>query len=132
MKKVKQPAFSPVIEDFCKMTEQARLDYEWNKAEVNRLDKLTQDYLHKLELDNLNYAERAKIATKLAECRKQRRASKDTVLILEPFITYLESDKGKLTLRSMKELLGNTRQIEKRMETRSYRSKILDETTGDP
>lgn len=126
--KNKKPEFSPAIENFCNIAEQARLDYEWNYTEVKRLEQLTQDYLHKLELDNLSYSERAKIATKLAECRKQRRASKDTVSVLEPFVSFIESDKGKKMMNSIKELLGHTRSIEKRMETREYRQRVLDET----
>ena len=77
------------------MAEEVKNDYVWNSEEVNRLDKLTQDYLHMLELDGLNYEERAKVATKLSKCRQLRRTSKDTVEILEPFVLFLESDKGK-------------------------------------
>ena len=47
----KQPQFSTYISDFCKMVADVQRDYEWNREEVNRLDKLTQDYLHQLELD---------------------------------------------------------------------------------
>lgn len=69
------------------MVEGAKSDYEWNQEEVTRLERLTQDYLHKLELENLSYAERAKVATQLARCRQMRRASKDTVEILEAVCT---------------------------------------------
>ena len=78
------------------MIDSAKSDYNWNRDEVNRLDRLTQDYLHMLELDGLNYKERAKVATKIAKCRQDRRASKDTAEILEPLIQFLESDKGKI------------------------------------
>lgn len=90
-----------------------------------RLDKLTQDYLHSLELDNLDYKQRAKLATQLAACRRQRRASKDTVETLEPLITFIESDKGKNMLNMMREVLGKTRKIEEKMEYRQYRRKVL-------
>lgn len=73
------PKFSSVISDFVQMMEEASKDYAWNYEEVNRMDRLTQDYLHKLELDNLDYKERAKVATQLAQCRQARRACKDTV-----------------------------------------------------
>lgn len=121
------PQFSSTISDFCKMVTEAKSDYEWNRAEVNRLDKLTQDYLHKLELDGLDYRERAKIATQLSKCRQLRRASKDTVEILEPFIDFIESDKGKQTMNLMREALGKTRKTEQYMENRTYRYKVLEE-----
>lgn len=121
------PQFSSTISDFCTMVTEAKSDYEWNKAEVNRLDKLTQDYLHKLELDGLDYKERAKIATQLSKTRQLRRASKDTVEILEPFIDFIESDKGKQTMNLMREALGKTRKVEQYMENRTYRYKVLED-----
>ena len=74
MGKVKAtPQFSEFISSFCKLMENAQKDYAWNYDEVNRMDRLTQDYLHKLELDGLDYKERAKVATQLAKCRQARR-----------------------------------------------------------
>ena len=123
----KNPGCSNYISDFCTMVENAKNDYYWNSSEVNRLDMLTQDYLHKLELDGLDYNGRAKVATKLAECRQLRRESKDTVEMLEPFILFIESDKGKNMMNLIKEALGKTRKVEERMKTRTYRPKVLDE-----
>ena len=120
------PQFSATISNFCSMVTDAISDYEWNSAEVNRLDRLTQDYLHRLELENLDYRERAKVATQLSKCRQLRRASKDTVEILEPFIEFIESDKGKQTMNLMREALGKTRKVEKYMENRTYRYKVLE------
>lgn len=124
------PQFSNCISDFCKMVESARSDYEWNYEEVNRLDKLTQDYLHQLELDELNYYERAKVATRLAQCRKLRRISKDTVEVLEPLIAFLDSEKGRGMMNLMRETLGKTRKVEERMKTRTYRNKVLEQGDG--
>lgn len=120
------PKFSQTISDFCNMVATVNADYEWNKSEITRLDRLTQDYLHTLELGNLDYKERAKVATQLSKCRQERRASKDTVETLEPFIEFIESDKGKQTMNLMREALGKTRKVEQRMENRTYRYKILD------
>lgn len=120
------PQFSSYISDFCKMVTDVLKNYEWNKEEVNRLDKLTQDYLHKLELDELDYKGRAKVATKLTTCRQLRRASKDTVEVLEPFVTFLESDKGKNMMNLLRDALGKTRKAEERMENRTYRYKVLE------
>ena len=123
MSKKKQcttPKFSDAIGGLIELLEEAKKDYYWNADEVNRLNGLQQDYLHKLELDGLNYGERAKVATKLMKCRQDRRDSKDMVRVLEPLIKFLESEKGRNMLNLMKEVLGKTRRVEKVMEWRIY------------
>ena len=126
-KKTNKPHFSSTISDFCKMVDDARSDYEWNKSEITRLERLTQDYLHQLDLGELSYRDRAKVATLLSKCRQLRRASKDTVEILEPFMEFIDSDKGRQTMNLMREALGKTRKVEGRMENRIYRYKELGE-----
>ena len=125
--KQKPPQFSAYISSFLNLLRETHSDYEWNKTEVNRLDKLTQDYLHMLELDKLSYSERAKVATKLAKCRQLRRESKDTAEILEPLIEFIASDKGKNMINLLTETLGKTRKTEQRMESRTYRYKVLEQ-----
>lgn len=120
------PQFSQSISDFCNMVTRVKADYEWNCNEITRLDRLTQDYLHTLELGELDYRERAKIATQLAKCRQDRRASKDTVEMLEPFVSFVESDKGRQAMNFMREALGKTRKVEKHMENRVYRYRELE------
>ena len=111
MGKVKAvPQFSESISSFCELMENAQRDYAWNYDEVNRMDRLTQDYLHKLELDGLDYKERAKVATQL-----------------EPLVQFLESDKGKNLLNLVREALGKTRKVEERMETRTYIPRVLEQ-----
>lgn len=105
--------------------ENAKKDFEWNYEEVGKMDRLTQDYLHKLELDDLNYKDRAKIATQIAKCRCRRRECKDTVEVLEPLIQFLKSDKGKNLFNLLRETLGKTRKVEERMETRTYFPRVL-------
>lgn len=126
-KRRNKPKFSATIGEFIKMMEDASKDYVWNYEEVNRMDKLTQDYLHKLELGNLDYKERAKVATQLAQCRRSRRECKDTVEVLEPLVQFLESDKGKNLYNLVRETLGKTRKVEERMETRVYVPRVLEE-----
>ena len=122
-----KPKFSATISEFIEMMESASKDYAWNYNEVNRMDKLTQDYLHKLELGNLDYKERAKVATQLAQCRRSRRECKDTVEVLEPLVQFLERDKGKNLYNLVRETLGKTRKVEERMETRVYIPRVLRE-----
>ena len=119
------PPFSETIREFCRVMDQARRDFDWNYNEVHRLDQLTQDYLHKLELNCPDYKERAKIATQLAHCRQERRLCKDTVQTLDPLIQFLDSEKGKNLLNLMREALGKTRKIEENMKLRTYRPRVL-------
>ena len=125
-----KPQFSVCLSNFLNLITEAQRDYQWNYDEVNRLDRLTQDYLHQLELDGLDYRGRAKVATQIKDCRQLRRASKDTVEVLEPLMEFINSDKGRNLLNLLRETLGKTRRAEQYMETRSYRRRVLqdDET----
>lgn len=120
------PRFSESISSFIAMMDDAVKDYEWNSNQVNTMDKLTQDYLHALELDAKNYKERARIATKLAECRQQRRNHKDLAQALEPLAMYLTSDKGREMMNSIRQTLGKTRKVESYLENRCYIPRVLD------
>lgn len=121
------PEFAHVISNMCRTLDDAVKDYAWSRSEISRLDRVTQDYLHSLELEDLNYKERAKIATKLSECRQMRRVHKDTTEILEPLVTYIDSEKGKQLKNLLNEVLGKTRKVEERMETRTYWPRELHE-----
>lgn len=121
------PKFSETVGRFCKMLEDAQKDYTWSGEQVNRMDKLTQDYLHKLELDGLDYRERAKVATQLQKCRQERRGYKDTAETLKPLVQFLDSDKGRQLYNLLREVLGKTRKVEDRMTTRRYVPRVLKE-----
>lgn len=114
------PHYSHIISAMCKALDDAQKDYDWSRSEVARMERLTQDYLHKMELEDLGYKERAKVDTKLQNCRQLRRAHKDTAEILEPLVQYLSSDRGKNLCNLLKEALGKTRRVEERMDGRIY------------
>ena len=127
MNKKNDPRFSERIKDICTMFDDVVKDHEWHGEQVNRMDQLTQDYLHKLELDGLKYEERAKVATQLAKCRQERRQHKDAVIILDPLVEYLETENGKRLLNLLREVLGKTRKAEAYMQTRMYFPRVLKE-----
>ena len=126
-KKVEPPQFSGTVSNFIHTMSEAKEDYAWNTANMRRMDQLTQDYLHKLELGDLDYKERARVATALAKCRQIRRSSKDTTELLEPLMQFLDSDKGRQMMNLMKEVLGKTRKVEEKMEDRIYYPRVLEE-----
>lgn len=119
------PRFSDGISAVCTMMDNAVKDYAWNSEQMTRMEQLTQDYLHKLELEDLSYSERARLATQLRDCRKIRREHKDTKEILEPLVQFLESDKGRSMMNLLRETLGKTRKTELKMEGRVYRPRVL-------
>lgn len=123
-----QPKFSDTISAFLKLMEDVQRDYAYNGEQVDRINKLTQDYLHSLELDGLDYKGRAKIATRLSKARQERRAHKDMVEVLEPLVLFLESDKGKTLINLMREVLGKTRKAEGYLENRVYIPRVLNRT----
>lgn len=125
------PNYSEMISQFIKAMDDAKRDYQWSYDEVGRMDLLTQDYLHKLELDGLDYKERAKVATKLATCRQKRREYKNVVLALEPLIAFLETAKGESMLNTMKEVLGKTRKAESHMKHAVYVPRVLGGDTDE-
>ena len=111
---------SSAISDFINFLTQCGKDFVYYSNEVVTQDKLTQDYLHQIELDGLNCSERSKIATKLMANRKKRRESKDMTEILEPIIKFCAEENTKRTLNKLNELLGQVRKVEKYHDNRTY------------
>ena len=100
-------------------------DYKHSQEEVRLLEELTQDYMHKLELQDHTYHQRAKIASALRQCRIDRRFHKDRIAILDPVVQCLTSDKGKLILSQLQQTLGDVRKAERSTQDRRYIPRIL-------
>ena len=125
---------SSVISRFLYAATQAQEDLAFYKSEQERLEKEINDYEHRLELEDLNYKERAKIATALSETLQKRRTAKDAVELLTPFAEWCAStdrmhpgNSGYDTQNTLREILGRCRQKESWMEKRTYRFKALKE-----
>ena len=98
-----------------------------NKLEkLRECDLMTQDYLHGLELTDFNYAERAKIATKLRNVRRKRRKAKDYIEICEPLEEFIHNSNNQKFISKLKEVLGQVRKLEKSHQNRIYINKIID------
>lgn len=104
---------------------QAKYDIYWDA--VNKEDKLTQDYLHNLELGNLKCDERSKIATKLAINRQDRRYYKDRVEEFEPIVKFFDDQINRKALEKLKQVLGETRKQESYHKDRKYMPRVLKE-----
>ena len=110
------------IESFLNFLREAEEIYKTSYDKVNELDKLTQDYLHDIELGDFDYKGRAKIATKLKETRQARRKYKDVTLNLQPVTEWIQIHKG--TINELQQLLGKVRKEEKALTNRIYIRKV--------
>lgn len=126
MAKKQEQSLSEYIGDFCKVVNNAQKDYRYSSDEISRLDKMTQDYLHLLELGGLKYKERAKLATELQKCRQLRREHKDIVDSLAPLVNFLGEKKNENMMNQLREVLGRVRRVEKSFEYRVYVPRVLD------
>ncbi len=116
---------SQQISGFLQLMEQAQKSYAYSAEEVRRMEFLTQDYLHKLELQSCSRHVRAKVATAIRDCRTVRRQHKDNTIILEPLVSFLQTDKGKLLISQLQQTLGAVRRAERTTQDRQYHPRVL-------
>ena len=127
------------IENFLNFYDAVKREYDIASDMVNQCDKLTQDLLHRLELESLSTGEKNKIATQLKYCRKDRRYWKDIVEELESFVTMFNQTEASLSdnkkkaeveanrrfINMLRETLGKTRKQESYHANRSYKPRII-------
>lgn len=118
---------SEYISEFLNFVAEARTQYKLYTEEVAKQDKLTQDYLHSLELDDLKCSERSKIATKLATNRKDRRYYKNRVEEFKPIVELFDKPQAKELLNLMTKVLGDTRKSENYHKHGKYVPRVLKE-----
>ena len=123
MKRDKLP--SEYLSEFLNFIREAQSHYKFCGDEMHTQETLTQDYLHKLELDELNCAERSKIATKLAVNRKDRRYYKDRVEELEPIVSFFADQQNKKAFDGLTQVLGQVRKQEDYHKNRTYIPRVL-------
>ncbi len=113
---------SIIIENLLNMLRQSEQTSQSAYDLMEDENKKTQDYLHKLELENLNYKERAKLSTKLMENRRLRRKYKDEYEELKPIAEFIEVNKP--MIHKLEQLLGEIRKVEKYHKNRQYYPRI--------
>jgi glycosyltransferase A (GT-A) superfamily protein (DUF2064 family) len=70
------------------------------------------DITHRLEHPECKYRERAKLATRLADVRRNRRILKDWLKVNKLYFEYIEDDCGKRLQNSLSNLVGKGRLVE--------------------
>ena len=127
------------IENFLNFYDAVKREYDIASEMVSQCDKLTQDLLHRLELESLSTNEKNKIATQLKYCRKDRRYWKDIVEEVESFVTMFNQTEASLSdnkkkaeveanrrfINMLRETLGKTRKQESYHANRSYKPRII-------
>ena len=113
------------ISDFLDFIKKAESDYVYYSQLLGKEDKLTQDLLHKLELESTGYKDRNKVATTLATSRKDRRYYKDQVEELQPLFDVITDSKYKSCIEQLKQALGKTRKAEAYHKNRQYYPRVL-------
>lgn len=99
-------------------------EYETSRTELSVCDRKTSDFNHALELNKLNYKERAKLATKQQQNLIERRKYKDILYKYKPIIELSETKEGQRFLNLLSETLGKVRKQEKSFENRTYHKRI--------
>ncbi len=102
----------------------SKLIYNANKEQLSIFDRRTSDFNHALELDNLNYSERAKLATKQRLNLIERRKCKDITYLFQPLADLLSTKEGTRFINLLNEVLGKIRKVEKSQENRKYHKRI--------
>lgn len=126
-KKEEEIKVSTSISNFLNLFKEIEQAYPYMEEKLQEQDKLTQDLLHQLELENLKYKGRAKVATKLSQVRRARRNYKDYIEELQPVITYIQNNKK--VINDLQKLLGDTRKQEKKHVNRRYFPRMMDFAT---
>lgn len=114
---------SEYIEQFLNFLSESEKTYNLAIQEKEELEKLESDYIHMLELEDLNYMQRSDLATELRDCLRERRKKKDVVEILEPIVLFRKDESNKKTFGKLTQLLGEIRKIERYHDSRHYNKK---------
>jgi len=123
--KQEQKTPSQILKTFLDFVENAKSEYNFNLEAMKNEERITQDYLHMLELEGLNYRERSKIATQLVANRQARRNYKDAVEELEPIVEFFEEAHNRNLINQLSQLLGQVRKVENYHQKRFYIPKVV-------
>lgn len=111
---------SQQISDFLDLLAEAESVYNFNYEKVGEYDKLTINYTHSLELEDLSYQESCKKTTQLKKHLKERRKCKNKVEEYKPIVDFLADKNNKKIINQLKQTLGAIRKVEDYHSNRHY------------
>ena len=117
---------SVTLSEFLNWLREVKSDYSYAQDTLKWCDDATQDILHKLELEPVKYKERARLATKLQNIRRERRAAKDLISVTEDIVEWINTNSS--VIKSLERLLGGVRKAENKLGNRMYfnRTAVID------
>lgn len=89
------------------------------EAEITDLERAHNEVIHEMEKPSCKYKERNRLATQLANVRKERRKLKDWLYDNRQYFDYIGSDEGKKIRNMLDNLVGRGRKVRK-MEEADY------------
>lgn len=95
------------------------------EAQIDIKDAETIDYLHELELGNLNGIEIMKVSKALIESRKERRILKNKRELLKILKGYTDIFINKGILSQTRQVIQNIENLEKHFATREYTAHVV-------
>lgn len=115
---------SEIIEDFLAFLESANSEHIECGKIVDVCEKRNIDYLHDMEFAK-DKGQRNKIATKIHQNQKTRRAAKDRKMELEKTAAFFVDSGNKAFIGKLKRLLKDQRDTEKYLENeRTYTRRV--------
>lgn len=117
---------SAILSNFLNRLREVESEHRYAQDKLKWCDDATQDILHKLELEPVKYKERARLATKLQNIRRERRAAKDLISVTEDIVEWINTNSS--VIKSLERLLGGVRKAENKLGNRMYfnRTAVLD------
>lgn len=116
----KQKKPSEVVSEFLDAMRGYNVSFTYSQDRQKKLEAEINDIEHRLELEDMSYHERAKLAATLADRLRERRYEKDNCENLAPIV---KAFKDANQLRGMENALGEARKVENRLKNRVYKFK---------
>ena len=116
--------YSTGIENFLNFLRKTSQDNSVMKEDVRDCENITQDVMHTLELGKPDAPTQSRLSVLLTATRRRRRIDKNTIEITDPISLWCKQNKS--AMRSLEELLGTVRKIERdinSMHTYTYKTK---------
>lgn len=110
--------YSEKIKTFLDFLHNIETEYNIALSLENDSNNETQDLLHQLELNQLEYHDYARVSKALQQVRKERRDAKDVEMRADPIVKWVQEN-GKV-VKSLERLLGDVRKAENMTQNRHY------------
>ena len=114
-----------ILTDFLSKSLVLKDKYDLLLKELSYYDQLVEDYLHIIEFYTNGYNDRAKVATQLKVYRDKRRVVKNEIELLQPLMSLMVSNDGKILFERLRKLSCQMSDINNRHNNATYRGRII-------